>query len=206
MSDEPSVLSAILDRSMPKPVALRDLGAGDVLFRQGDRAASLYAVEEGRVRLMRYLHDGKPVCLHVAPAGQTFAEAALMSDIYHCNAVADEKTRVRVYPKEQILEGLRHDPSFALAYVASLSREVQRLRAQLELRSVRSARERILQFLALEGGADAGAVRIAGSLKALASELGMAHETLYRELARLESEGAIARDDTTIRLRKPPTR
>src|SRR5205823_2997648 len=139
--------------------------------------------------------------MHAARAGQTFTEAALFSDIYHCNAVAGAKSRVRMYPKHDLLEALEREPSLALKYVASLSREVQRLRTDLELHSIRSSRERILRFLQLHAGPDSE-YAVQGSLKELATNLGLAHETFYRELARLESAKLIARRRGSIRLRK----
>jgi DNA-binding IclR family transcriptional regulator len=47
---------------------------------------------------------------------------------------------------------------------------------------------------------DGGSVAITGDLKAMAAELGLSHETLYRTLASLEAEGAIARGRHEIRL------
>ena len=67
--------------------------------------------------------------------------------------------------------------------------------------SIRSARERILRFLQLQAGPDSE-YAIQGSLKDLATSLGLAHETFYRELARLESGKLIARRRGSIRLQK----
>ena len=109
-----------------------------------------------------------------------------------------------MYKKQHILDAIKRDSSFALQYIASLSREVQRLRTQLELHSIHSARERILQFLLLESRPGSSEVHIDGSLKELASDLGLAHETFYRELARLEDDHIISREDKVIRLHKLP--
>jgi CRP-like cAMP-binding protein len=159
-------------------------------------------VEDGRIKLMRYLRSGKSVVMHTARAGHAFAEAALFSEVYHCNAVADVKTRVRTYRKKDILKAIDRDSSLALAYAASLSREVQRLRMQLELHSIPSARERILRLLQLEADADSFEFKIRVPLKDLAANIGLAHETFYRELARLETDKIITRRNTTIKIHR----
>jgi CRP-like cAMP-binding protein len=198
------MLADVLEKLISEPAEARDLGPGEFLFRQGDAAEHVFSIENGRVSLTRYLSNGKAVCMHVARTGQTFTEAALFSDVYHCNAIADVKSRVRAYRKQRILEAIRRDASLALKYIASLSREVQRLRTQLELHSIHSARERILQYFLLEARPDSLEIEVDSSLKELASNLGLAHETFYRELARLESENIITRHDRTIVLKKIP--
>src|SRR5271167_3584899 len=104
------------------PVALgstiRELGSGDLLFRQGDQAAAIYKVESGRLRLIRRTVDDHLVILHTARRGEFFAEAALFAEAYHCDAVAAAPSRVRVYPKARVLEALRTDPGLASAFIA----------------------------------------------------------------------------------------
>src|SRR5258708_5730386 len=194
------MLSALLDKLPSVSVETRELRAREFLFRQGDRARSIFAVDNGQIRLARYLSNGKSVVMHVARAGHTFTEAALFSDVYHCNAVAQTKARVRCYSKKDVLAAIGRDAALAVECVASLSREVQRLRQQLEVQSIASARERILQFLLL--GADPVSLefRLQAPLKDLALSLGLAHETFYRELARLERDKVIERSDEMIRI------
>ena len=159
-------------------------------------------MDSGYLKLTRYLSNGKSVVMHVARAGHAFTEAALFSDVYHCNAIAAAKTRVRMYGKKDILDAITRDSSLALEYVASLSKEVQRLRTQLELHNIKSARERIFQFLLLEASPDSLECRIQASLKDVATNLGLAHETFYRELARLESDKIITREHKTIKIHR----
>ena len=198
------MLTDILDKLVSGPAETRDLRPREFLFRQGDRAAHIFAVQDGHIKLTRYLSNGKSVVMHVARAGHTFTEAALFSDVYHCNAIAQARTRVRMYKKKDILEAIDRDATLALEYVASLSREVQRLRLQLELHGIPSARERIMQFLLLEADPDSLEFKVQISLKDVAVNLGLAHETFYRELARLENDKIIARVDKTIGILKVP--
>ena len=196
------MLTDILDKFISGLVETRELRPREFLFRQGDNAEHIFAVEYGHIKLTRYLSNGKSVVMHVARAGHTFTEAALFSETYHCNAVAGVKTRVRMYKKREILQAINRDSSLALEYLASLSREVLRLRTQLELHNIQSARERILQFLLLEAHPDSLEFKIQVSLKDVAVNLGLAHETFYRELARLEDDKIITREDRIIKIHR----
>ncbi len=188
---------------LPDAVSMRELEPGQALFRQGDEATAIFAVERGRLRLVRHTGDDRRVVLHTARAGELFAEAALFSRTYHCDAVADTPSRLRVLSKVGLLAAFRADPELAEKFMAVLARQVMRLRTRLELRSIRSARERVLQHLLLAAG-DGRTLRIEGTLMDLAAEIGLTHEALYRALAALESEGAIARTAEDIRLLQRP--
>ncbi len=178
----------------------RDLAAEEALFRQGDVTTALFVVEAGRVLLVRHTSEGVAVTVHVAQVGETFAEAALFSDRYHCDAVAEVPSRVAVLAKGAVRRALRASPETAEGFMRHMAGQIQALRARLELRNVRSARERVLQHLAL---APRGTVGLDRPLKQVAAEIGLTHEALYRTLAALEAEGRIARDGRAVRLATP---
>lgn len=180
---------------------LRELEADEALFRQGDRAGAIFAVEQGRLRLIRHTVDDREVVLHTARPGEIFAEAALFSSVYQCDAVAAVASRVRAYPKRDLLAALRSDPALAECFMAVLAHQVHALRARLEARNIRSARERVLHHLALAAEADGRTVLIDGRLIDLAAEIGLTHEVLYRTLAALEKDGLITRTRSSIVLR-----
>jgi CRP-like cAMP-binding protein len=169
---------------------------------QGDGATAIYAVESGRVRLVRRTVDDHLVVLHTAQAGDVFAEAALFSRAYHCDAIAAVPSRVWRYPKGQLLPALRANPDLSEAFMARLARQVQGLRSRLELRNIRSARERVFQYLLLAAGSDGRTVTLDGPLQDMAADLGLTREALYRTLAALEADGVISRREQAIVVRK----
>ncbi len=136
--------SAIQERSN-----LRELDAGESLFRQGDETFAIFGME------------------------QLFAEAALFADAYHCDAIAAIASKVRVYPKREILASFRGDPALAERFMAILAHEVHALRARLEERDIRSARQRLLHHLALATGPGGRTIPLDGTLMDLASEIGV---------------------------------
>ncbi|HYE49418.1 MAG TPA: Crp/Fnr family transcriptional regulator [Azospirillaceae bacterium] len=181
-------------------LATRRLAPGETLFRQGDAVAALHRVEAGRVRLLRHLEDGAAVALHLAQAGETVAEASLFAERYHCDAVAETPTKVTSVPKAALLAALRRDPAAALGLAGMLASQVRDLRARLELRNVRSARERLLAWMRLGASGSPPVLALDRTWSAVAEELGMSREALYRALAALERAGAISRRGSEVTL------
>jgi len=141
------------------------------------------------------------VTLHTARKGEFFAEASLFTDAYHCDAAAAAPSSVRVYPKPVVMEAMRIDPALAEAFMARLARQLQELRARMELRNIRSARDRVLQYLRLRAGVHGRSIAVEGQFQDIAAEIGMTREALYRTLAALEREGHLTRTDAAILLK-----
>ena len=191
--------------SVRRQVSVRELSLDERLFQQGDTASAIFEVVSGRVRLVRRTIDDHLVALYTARPGDLLAEAALFSDIYHCDAVAAAASRVRVYPKRPLLSALRKDPALFEGFAGRLARQLQGLRARMELRNIRSARERLLQYLWLSADGDGRTVAIDGHLQDLAADLGLSREALYRTLAALQADGVIERSSIGIIFKKAPS-
>jgi CRP/FNR family transcriptional regulator, dissimilatory nitrate respiration regulator len=180
----------------------RELKAGETLFRRGSKTVGLYEVISGCVRLVRVDRSGHEVVLHVAGPGETVAEASLFSAQYHCDAMASTDATVRLYSKRDVLAGFEENPKAMHAFCRTLAYLVMNLRTRIEQRNIRSARDRVRHFLALNIGSDGQTVEVRGTLKDLAAELGLTHEALYRALAELERSGEIRRQGRKIILSK----
>jgi CRP-like cAMP-binding protein len=180
----------------------RSLARSELLFRQGDKVQAIYFIEEGRLRLDRRTFDGRSLVFGTSSAGEFFVEAALFADIFHCDAVATEPSRVRIYPKTAVLKALNTDPSGALSFLKLMAHQVIEARQRLELMKTRSARELIL-YLDLHAGPQ-GLLTPKTELQDIASELGLTREAFYRTLASLERTGAIERSGAKIALKRVP--
>lgn len=192
------------------PAAVRKAGmerrvaAGQTLFHRDARVTGLYEVVEGRFRLARPNLDGSEIVLYVATAGETIAEASLFSPKYRCDAIAVTDAVVRLYPKAAIFAEFERNPEAAKKYMATLAGEVMNLRTRLEQRNIRSARDRLRHYLAVNVRADGRTVQLRGTVKELAAELGLTHEAVYRVLSELAANGEIERLEGTVRLAKKP--
>jgi CRP-like cAMP-binding protein len=111
---------------------------------------------------------------------------------------------VRLYPKALLLAELERDPNAAKSFTAMLARQVMVLRTRLERRNIHSARERVRHYLTVNVLADGRTVKLPGTLKEMAADLGLTHEALYRTLARMEAEGELRREKRTITILSVP--
>ena len=152
----------LLDHSQ---IMSRSLNPSEKLFREGDPAEAVFFIESGVLRLERRTVDGRLVTVHTGRPGQLFAEASLFSDRYHCDAVAVCPSTVRVYPKAALKQALVEDPRKASHFMMMLAKQVQTLRLRMELRNVRSATDRLLQYLEVVADRSTGIVRLGGPLQ-----------------------------------------
>lgn len=166
---------------------------GAHVFRQGDRVLGLYELLSGRIQMHRHTEDGAQLGVFTANAGQTFAEAALFSPVYHCDAVALEDCEVHRFDKDAVLNALAQDPTEFLRHMAH---QIQNLRQKAEIVAIRSAKARVLAAIS------AGLLQ--GDIKSLASEINLTPEATYRALSGLTQEGALQKTGRgAYRLRHP---
>lgn len=160
---------------------------GKLVFRMGDTAEGFFHVMDGEIRMVRYAEDGAGITIHRAYRGQSFAEASLFSETYHCDAVAEIECSLIRIDRAKVLRHLEINPAFALKMTAHLARQVQDYRRLLELRAIRSAEERVYAGIA-EGW-------LKGSILSFASQLGLTHEATYRALSSLSKRGRLRKVD-----------
>jgi CRP/FNR family transcriptional regulator, dissimilatory nitrate respiration regulator len=178
----------------------RRLVAGQILFDQGDASVGVYEVVSGKVRQVRVDPEGRDVVVGIAGPGEVIAEASLFSGTHDCAARAVTNAVVRLYRKAPLLAHLERDPQAALSFMATLVEKILNLRIHLERRSIPSARDRVRHYLTTNVGGRERTVALPSSLKDLAAELGLTHETLYRTLSEMRANGEIARLNGKIRL------
>jgi CRP-like cAMP-binding protein len=199
-----------MQRSVPPalaanvPPALRAIGhplaclKDGWVFRKGDAVRAVFLVLEGEVHLSRFARDGSEITLHRAGRGEFFAEASLDAPRYHCNAIASRPTTLLAFPADKVRALLAKDPRFARQWVALLAGQLHSARARLERVALKSAAERVLHYLRTEGKGPRCEVALEGTVKDLAHELGLTHESLYRTLARLERDGMVGRGNNRL--------
>ena len=159
------------------------LSKGDFLFRQNDPTFAMFFLQKGQIQLIRHGQDGEQIILHHAHSGETFAEASLFSDHYHCDAVALENVKLQLYDKRYILQQMQQNPTFSMAISAHFAGQIQAHRRRLEIHSIRRADQRI--FSALLAGLTMD------DIKSFAAKIGLTHEATYRGLAKLVSQGKL---------------
>jgi hypothetical protein len=104
------------------------------------------------------------------------------------------------YGKAEVLRALAASPDRMLGLVRHLAGQVHGLRARVEVLSQAGAVPRILAYVSARSDAHSGVWVMDRTWKAVAGELGLSHEALYRALARLERGGRLVRDAGSVRV------
>lgn len=174
-----AIMSTAIEDLWDTQAGERSLGAGEVLFRAGDPVRVLHRVEAGSVRLVRPLLHGADLTLQRAEAGAILAEASLFAATYHCDAVATVASRVRSVPVARVMAVFAEDPERLRSFTRFLALEVQAARARAEITSLKTVAARLDAWTALRNGD----LPARGRWRAVAEEIGVTPEALYRELA-----------------------
>jgi len=78
----------------------RTFGAGDTIFREGDRGEGIYLVEKGSVEIFKKTPDGRKIVIGKIQAGGIFGEMAAIDERPRmASAAAMEHTICRIVPR-----------------------------------------------------------------------------------------------------------
>lgn len=178
---------------------------GVTLFRQGDPASAFFVVLSGWVKLYRVTPDGLEVVIHVFGKGDTFAEAVMfLGGRYPACAETVTCARLLRIEASGFRARIRENPELALSMLASASRHMKSLISQIEQIKVRSAPQRIADFLieALPQGGGPTTFELPFEKALLANKLGMKPESFSRALLKLRAHGVTV-DKETVRVEDP---
>jgi CRP-like cAMP-binding protein len=191
---------------MPRDV-VRDLAGsllprayekGTSLFHQGEPAEAFFIILGGWVKIYRTTPDGLEVVLHVFKRGETFAEAAMfLGGRYPASAETVSAARLLRIDGSAFRSRIREQPELALSMLAAASRQLKSLVEQIEQIKVRSAPQRIAEFIIHLAESQEGRVVVELPFEKLliANRLGMKPESFSRALVRLRSQGVRVQRD-----------
>ena len=177
---------------------IRELPRDAQLFRRGETPRKIHCLLSGEIHLVRSSRRGATMVL-ARSRGGFIAEASMDAPRYHCDALVVADAVVLSLPLAIYRDALDHNAAFRRARFAAQAREIRRLRALGERLALSAAEERLTHYIETEGSE--GSVELDRPLKALATELNLSHEAIYRTLARMEKAGSIERDGRILRLR-----
>jgi aspartate ammonia-lyase len=113
-----SASTAELLASVAKP---RELGPGELLFRQGEPRSSLYVIADGTVEIVRELH-GRTEVLTVLGAGEVLGEGALLHASSHsASARAGQRLSLFELDRQAVLDALAADGAAAVELLSRVA-------------------------------------------------------------------------------------
>ena len=189
-----------LPAAVRRQVFYRDLAQGERLFRRGDTARHFHIVETGRIWLVRPTIENRTATLQFAESEDIVGENAFFEDVYPCSAIANVPSRVLVYDRSCVREAIDNYPELVEDLLQRLTQKINYFQTNLELREVRAAHQRVLQYLRYTADPQLKTIHLNYPLQDIARQLGFTPATLSRALSKLEEDGFITRDSNVIAL------
>jgi CRP/FNR family cyclic AMP-dependent transcriptional regulator len=114
-----------------------------------DKAAHIYMIAHGRVKIGHYLDDGKEVISSILTPGEIFGELALAGEITRRDfaQVMDENTSICPLGLEELKQLMYGDRELSFKLLKLVGLRLMKLERKLELLVFKDARTRIIEFL-----------------------------------------------------------
>jgi CRP-like cAMP-binding protein len=197
---------SLLLASAPEPVVqsllassrLREFDRGGTIFLQGERAAAIYIVVEGWVKLYRIAPNGAEAVVGVFTKGHSFGEAvAFRHDVYPVAAEAVTDCSLMRIEADAFLRLLRDNPEVAILMLSATYVHLHALVTQIEALKAQTGAQRVAEFLLELASCSEGACEVVLPYDKflIAGRLGMKPESLSRAFHKLRDQGVTIRQN-----------
>lgn len=169
-----------------------------VVFLEGDSYTGFYVVLDGSVKVFKLDADGNETILHLLHPYKSFAETPIFSDsdVYPACAQTTENSTLLCIPKSDFRRLMEGSSTLAIKISEAFAGRLMELNKKFGQLTV-NVQARLARYIINEVGSDAAVQRsepvlkLKLSKKDLASQLGIAAETLSRCLRKLKDEKII---------------
>lgn len=179
---------------------------GEYLCNEGDRLATLFIVNEGRVKLSKFNIEGKEQILNLISEGGIFGEYHLLSDFepYNFSAIALTDIKICTLSKESLDYLLDKHSSISRKIFMEISKKlIQTENLVQNISSVNSDAKvvYVLQEFAKNYGVKSEAgirVELPISREEMANYAGLTRETMSRKLSLMIKKGLIEAEGNKV--------
>jgi CRP/FNR family transcriptional regulator len=186
---------------------IKPLHKNDYLYRDGDKAAAIYAVRSGCVKTVTESANGEEQIVGFHLAGELLGLDGFADGAHTCNAQALETSSVCELPLSQLEELCRDIPGLQKQMRRIMGKEVSADHQQLLLLGKMSAEERLASFLLSfssrmqERNWKSDEFNLSMPRQDIANYLGIAVETVSRLFASFQQEEIIEVDRRHITIK-----
>ncbi len=198
--------SAELDRIEDVVASRRKIKRGTMLFRNGDKFTSLYAIRTGFFKTCVASEDGRDQVTGFQMAGEVVGLDGIVNDNHTCDAVALEDAEVCVMPFDRIEELSREVNALQRHVHKIMSREIVRENGVMLLLGSMRAEERLAAFLLNlvqrlhARGFSQSEVVLRMTREEIGSYLGLKLETVSRTFSKFVDDGMIEVKQRHVRI------
>ncbi|ABD69663.1 transcriptional regulator, Crp/Fnr family [Rhodoferax ferrireducens T118] len=186
--------------------ARRTVKRGSLLFRNGEKFTSLYAIRTGFFKTCVASEDGRDQVTGFQMAGEVVGLDGIVNDYHTCDAVALEDAEVCVMPFDRIEELSRAVNSLQRHVHKIMSREIVREHGVMLLLGSMRAEERLATFLLNlvqrlhARGFSQSELILRMTREEIGSFLGLKLETVSRTFSRFAEEGIVEVKQRHVRI------
>lgn len=183
---------------------------GQVLFSEGDPGDTLLILEEGRVKICRFMAGGQEIVLAVQEAPASFGELALVDGAPRsATVIAQTPVVIRLLPRSALMGMIHNEPTVAIALMQGLVLMIRDTNDRFSDLQSLDVPGRVAKWLLSwanrsgKQGADGVVIAFQISQSDLAAELGTTRVSINKALRMFESLDMIAAEKDQIAIMKP---
>ncbi len=186
--------------------ARRTIKRGSLLFRNGEKFTSLYAIRTGFFKTCVASEDGRDQVTGFQMAGEVVGLDGIVNDYHTCDAVALEDAEVCVMPFDRIEELSRKVNALQRHVHKIMSREIVREHGVMLLLGSMRAEERLATFLLNlvqrlhARGFSQSELVLRMTREEIGSFLGLKLETVSRTFSRFSEDGIVEVKQRHVRI------
>lgn len=174
---------------------VRTFEKGETVFRFMGRAESVGIVLEGSIAGIKPFPDGSEMSVTLRRQGDLLGQAAAFSAMrrYPCDLVANERSKVLILKREELLSLMRKDSRVMESFIIAIASVTYMLQRRLELTGFRGIAQKAAFWLLMKSEESGEKkIRIPGSVSNWASLMNVSRPSLHRELRKMEENGLIS--------------
>lgn len=155
-------------------LSVRDVTAGDTLFRAGDDGDAMYLIESGRIRISITDEDKRQIVLAELARGDFFGEMAIIDGKQRsADAGVIEDGRLAVLSRERFLRFIKNNPVVALEMLSATFSRLRHTDKMLQQRVSRNVNEEQDKRMTLSDRAADAIAEFGGSWKFILTAIGI---------------------------------
>ena len=174
---------------------VRVLGGGGGVGRVGGGGGGVGGVGGGGSGGIKTFPDGSEMSVTLRRQGDLLGQAAAFSAMrrYPCDLVANERSKVLILKREELLSLMRKDSRVMESFIIAIASVTYMLQRRLELTGFRGIAQKAAFWLLMKSE-EMGKKRIMlpGSVSNWAAMMNVSRPSLHRELRKMENDGLIS--------------
>ena len=161
-------------RDLRDLLRIRDVAAGEALFRAGDDGDAMYLIESGQVRITISDEDKKQITLAELAQGDFFGEMAIIDGKQRsADAIISETARLAILSRENFLRFIQNNPTVALEMLSATFGRLRRTDKLLQQRVSRNVNEEQRKRMTVADRAADALAEFGGSWKFIGAALAL---------------------------------